>query len=197
MNLMGWRICLPDLVCGWGVLAGALSVAVSRLVCVFRAPVSRGWRWLLHHYPLGSEYRLYGPWRKMWLLWEGPVVLVALTTWLPRFPMVKGSTVDMNRDSHTCVPFYWIVGGSNDNCLVDPDYESGNSQSVDCHSAMVGSSWRIVTGPWGSGFVMLATGYFCKLWAVRCQQERIGRGLRLGHWGYDGCDIHYPASQLG
>ena len=66
-------------------------------------------------------------------------MLVALTTWLPCFPMVKGSTVDMNRDSHTCMPFHRIVGGSNNNCQVNPDYKSGDGQSVDCRSVAVGS----------------------------------------------------------
>ena len=60
---------------------------------------------------------------------------LALTTWLPRFPMVNGSTVDMNRDFHTCVPFLRIVGGSNNDCQVDPDYES----SDDCRSVAAGS----------------------------------------------------------
>ena len=64
---------------------------------------------------------------------------VALTTWFPRFPIVQESTVDMNRGYHTCVPFHRIVGGSNNNCQVNPDYESSDGQSVDCRSVVVGS----------------------------------------------------------
>ena len=52
---------------------------------------------------------------------------------------MKGSTVDMNRGSHICVPFHRIVGDSNNNYQVDPDYESSDGQSVDCLSVAVGS----------------------------------------------------------
>ena len=69
----------------------------------------------------------------------GPGVSVALTTWLPHFPMVKGWTVDMNRGSYTCLSFHRIVDGSNNNCQVGPDYESSDDQSVDCPSVAVSS----------------------------------------------------------
>ena len=63
---------------------------------------------------------------------------VALTTWLSRFPVVKGSTVYMNRDSHTCVPFRRIIDGNSNNYKVGPDYESSDGQSVYCSSVAVG-----------------------------------------------------------